>query len=218
MLFKVILIDFDGTIANSLPVLFTVYSNIVEDLGGIPSKKEFEDLNGPSLAEIAAILLKRYPSKMHNKELLNLYQETLREAYNGLTPFPGTKDFLRKAMTLNFRMGIVTSAYRRLVVDFLEKYELNSYFSGIYTSDNVERAKPNPDLYTYALKMMKIESKDCVVIEDSNHGLKSAINAGIECRWQIHVAKSNLAIPIKSWSEATSRLDSLLPRGKAHLP
>ena len=48
------------------------------------------------------------------------------------------------------------------------------------TGDEVKEGKPNPDVYLYAAKVMGVDPKNCVVLEDSKNGIISASKAGMQ--------------------------------------
>jgi beta-phosphoglucomutase-like phosphatase (HAD superfamily) len=54
------------------------------------------------------------------------------------------------------------------------------YFSANGCGDIVPNKKPAPDVYNWVLRELKLKPSDCIVIEDSNNGLRSALAAGIK--------------------------------------
>jgi beta-phosphoglucomutase-like phosphatase (HAD superfamily) len=67
-----------------------------------------------------------------------------------------------------------------------------NYFDFIGNSKLVKKNKPNPEIYLYALKKLRLKSQDCIAIEDSQESLDSAIGANIKCiifPGKFHVSK-----------------------------
>jgi beta-phosphoglucomutase-like phosphatase (HAD superfamily) len=59
---------------------------------------------------------------------------------------------------------------------------LLSLFEGrIFSASDVERGKPWPDLFIHAAATMGVDPADCVVVEDSVHGVRAARAAGMTC-------------------------------------
>ncbi|ENK3106465.1 HAD family hydrolase [Vibrio alginolyticus] len=52
--------------------------------------------------------------------------------------------------------------------------------TAIVTAEDVDRGKPNPDCYVMAYQALKVNAEDCIVLEDSNNGVKAGLDAG--CR------------------------------------
>ena len=49
----------------------------------------------------------------------------------------------------------------------------------IYSADHVREAKPAPDIFLYAAKALRVDPENCLVIEDSIHGVAAALAAGM---------------------------------------
>jgi beta-phosphoglucomutase-like phosphatase (HAD superfamily) len=56
------------------------------------------------------------------------------------------------------------------------------YFTdnSIFSAQQVQKAKPAPDLFLYAAHEMRVKPEDCIVIEDSSTGAKAAMAAGMQ--------------------------------------
>ena len=65
----------------------------------------------------------------------------------------------------------------------LEKAEISDVFQPdrVFTREDVERGKPEPDMFLKAAAHCGFEPADCVVVEDSTAGIKAAAAAGMEC-------------------------------------
>ena len=57
---------------------------------------------------------------------------------------------------------------------------MTEYFSCIASANDVERGKPEPDIYNYVLEKMNLKGKNVIVFEDSPNGLKAATAAGLK--------------------------------------
>lgn len=61
-----------------------------------------------------------------------------------------------------------------------DKANFEEIFSIIYSKGAVERLKPNPEIYYKIIKELKVQPKECLIIEDSLIGAEAANNANIE--------------------------------------
>jgi len=84
------------------------------------------------------------------------------------------------------------------VLSSLNGHEISSYFDFICSGDEVARNKPDPALYALALKKSGIQADECLALEDTSVGVKSAIDAGLVC-----CAIRNDYAPDHDLSEAT---------------
>lgn len=93
---------------------------------------------------------------------------------------PGVKQVLT-ALQNRARMGIVTSSRRDHFNMIHQNLDLLAHFEFIITEEDYPQSKPAPDPYLLGLKKLALPAQQCIVIEDSPRGLKSAIAAGIPC-------------------------------------
>ncbi len=91
----------------------------------------------------------------------------------------GLLDFLNDLQKHEIPTAIATSAripYTNFVLDTLN---IRPYFKGIVTAEDIEKSKPDPEIYLKAAKKINVLPGDCVAIEDSLSGIKSAKSAGM---------------------------------------
>ncbi|HYJ79416.1 MAG TPA: HAD family hydrolase, partial [Longimicrobiaceae bacterium] len=127
-------------------------------------------------------------------------------------PIPGVEEALRTARSLGLRVGLASSSTRRWVQGQLERLGLLEYFDCIRTSDDVERAKPEPDLYLSVLECLGVPPQRAVALEDSPNGALAARRAGLYC-----VVVPNPVTARLEFGEHDLRLDSLLQAGLAEV-
>ena len=113
----------------------------------------------------------------------------LREKRNGiysdllltdLEVIDGVDEALQKIYRKVY-MGIVTSSRRNHFETIHSQTGLLKYFNFTITSDDCSETKPSPKPYLDALEKSGFEKEECLIIEDSERGLKAAIAAGIKC-------------------------------------
>lgn len=177
---KAILIDFDGTLANSIPFLYTTYLNFLASYGKEGNLKEFQELTGPKVEQFITTLQKRYQLPLDVEEATSKYKEYLETNYiKEVLPFPDAISTIHKWDWLGRQLGIVTAAHLQLVEDFLAKHAPNIPFM-ITTGEEVARSKPDPAIYRLALQKYSLSPAEVLVIEDSPNGIKSAQGAGLK--------------------------------------
>ena len=92
----------------------------------------------------------------------------------------GVEDVL-KMLHGKIKMGIVTSSRNDHFQLIHSSTGLTKYFDFVITSDDIENTKPDPEAYLKALELSGYPPEECMVIEDSERGLKAAIAAGLRC-------------------------------------
>jgi len=123
---------------------------------------------------------------------------------------PGVKRLIQEARSQGMRLAISTTSAVPNVQALLEKSLDPTWFELIAAGDMVPTKKPAPDIYHYVLKEMNLAPQDCLVIEDSLHGLQAAIAANLNTIVTVNEYTKN-----QDFSQALLVLDHL---GEPELP
>ncbi len=178
---RAVLLDFDGTLVDSITVLFELYKSFLSSHGIEGTEEEFSELNGPSLTEVAARLKKKYAFPESESEILNYYVTEILKAYNDrVEAMPGAAGVLETLSAGGWRLAIVTSNKKSIVDVVLKRLGLENIFEEIITGDDVEKSKPEPEIYLKAIRRLGLPPAATVAVEDSYNGVMSASRAG--CR------------------------------------
>ncbi|MFT5317679.1 MAG: beta-phosphoglucomutase [Chlamydiales bacterium] len=212
---KAVLIDLDGTLVDSLPMIYKIYLKFLKAYGFEGSKEKFAALNGPRLQEVMLILKEEYGISDPVDSLVDKYSTETLKVYESVSMFPGAREFLEFAQRNGLKLALVTAAPRLAVNVFLDKHGLENIFSVIVTGDEVERAKPDPLIYIKALELLHLSSEDVLTIEDSPNGAQASVEAFIPTVFMTH-GNSELelegakVIPVKNWKAMLSFLEERL--------
>ena len=93
--------------------------------------------------------------------------------------FPGAIELVKQLRAAGIPMAIVTSSDRKKMQSLYSQHpEFPTLFDHIITGDMVTKAKPDPDCYLMGAKLLGIDIKDCIVVEDSRNGLIAGRESG----------------------------------------
>lgn len=205
---KAILIDFDGTIVDSLPALYKVYLQFLEAYGIKGTEQEFHSLIGPTIPEIVRRITEHHQIQEPTLELIDHYNELLDILYaRDVKMFSGVKECLIWMKEQGIELCVVSSASERIVKRFLDANELLPYFSAVVTAEQVSQGKPHPEIYQKAIQVLKIAPNEAIALEDSIHGVCSATNAGI-FTLGIHGVYHLFDYTFKNWNDLLTFLKS----------
>jgi HAD superfamily hydrolase (TIGR01509 family) len=116
------------------------------------------------------------------------FREDRKEIYTRLLktsqpqPIHSAIAFLRSISQVRYKLAIATSEHLDDITKYLSDIKLDPMrFSAIVSADEVERDKPAPDVYLEAAKRIKVSPANCLAIEDSAAGIRSAKSAGMIC-------------------------------------
>ncbi|HZD56255.1 MAG TPA: HAD family hydrolase [Anaerolineales bacterium] len=117
---------------------------------------------------------------------------------------PGVEAYIAEAKRLGLGLAIASSSSCKWITRHLTRLGLLSHFDCIRASDDVDRAKPDPDLYLSALECLNVEPHQAIALEDSPNGVMAAKRAGLFC-----VAVPNPLTRELPLDHADLRLDTL---------
>ena len=196
MTIKAIIFDVDGTLAdtedahriafnkafaeNGLDWNWDValYDKLLKVTGGKERIKYFVESYLPEFNKPAD-----YEGFVKNLHVVKTghYTAMLR---GGLIPLrPGIKQFIGDARKAGLKLAIATTTSPENVSALLEVglgQDWSNNFATNGCGDIVPLKKPAPDIYNWVLHELKLAPQDCIALEDSNNGLRSALAAGIK--------------------------------------
>jgi HAD superfamily hydrolase (TIGR01509 family) len=177
---RAILLDLDGTLADSLSVMRLAYQKFLGQFQVEPTDSEYDSLNGPPLAEIVRRLRAAHALEAEEPVLLANYIDVIDRAYASVAACPGAAELLEKARLKRCTVGIVTSNSTKRTQAWLETAGLSHLINFVVSSDEVQHGKPNPEPYLLASKRASCPSSMIVAVEDSLQGAQSAVDAGLK--------------------------------------
>lgn len=200
---KQILFDNDGVLVETEKWYYTANVEILKTMGLDIDEARYREIMilGQSAFIVAEEAGFDHATVEQARDRRNdLYQHYLKTEDIAI---PGVKEVLR-ALAQRYRMGIVTSARR-------EDFELIHSGRGIIghmefalCSGEYPRSKPHPDPYLLGLERLGGEKHETIIVEDSERGLRSAVNAGIDC-----VIVHNPFTVSHDFTKATHKIQSL---------
>ena len=109
-----------------------------------------------------------------------LYREQCRRDKENTHLAVGAVEFLDYLKENNIPRTIATMSEKDNVDFFIETFELEKWFdiNKIVYADGTIPGKPSPDIYIKAAKILNLEPKECVVVEDALSGIEAAAKAG----------------------------------------
>lgn len=99
----------------------------------------------------------------------------------GHTIVPYVIELIKDLFNNGVKLSIASSSPPEAIEEVLDTLDIKKYFFGYISGMNVAHPKPAPDIFLEAAKRMSVDPQECIVIEDSYHGVTAAEAAGITC-------------------------------------
>ena len=169
--------DLDGVLVDTIGTLYSAYLSILESFGTSGSEAEFDFLNGKNVNEIAEHLKQAHQLDCDESELIDLFQSHFDTLYANVDLIPGALWILEFLQSQDARLALASGSSRKNIDVILGRFELEPFFEMIVSGDDVEKAKPSPDIYN--LVKRHFQTNRCYVVEDSSNGIQAARCAGL---------------------------------------
>ena len=172
--YQAIIWDCDGVLIDSEVLACTPVVDILKEKGAEITLEEYlHRFMGKSAAQMMAEL--GISGSFPAADLQTRQKEAFTQH---LKATPGIQDALESIFV---PMAVASGSEKTRLEHTLGLTDLLDYFSGhIYSTEMVKNGKPAPDVFLLAAEKLGIAPKDCLVIEDSPHGIKGAQAAGMD--------------------------------------
>ncbi len=186
---RAIVFDFDGVIANSEPLHYLGFRDVLAgEAVALTEEVYYDELLGYDDVGVFRAVAATHGRPWTPAKIAGLVErkaqrlEQLEREVSVL--FPGAADAIRRAagiVPIAIASGALGAEIRRVV----DREQLTTLFTAIVAAEDTPRSKPSPDPYLRALALLSasagadLPAADCVAIEDSHWGLESARAAGL---------------------------------------
>jgi HAD superfamily hydrolase (TIGR01509 family) len=151
----------------------------VRERGGTWGPDATRAMMGMSSLEWSRYMHDELHVDMAPEEISTAVVERLERLYREELPlYPGAVDAVA-AVAGRHRLGLASSANRRIIDLVLELARLRPFFEATVSSEEVPRGKPAPDVYLEAARRLRVAPELCAAVEDSGNGIRSAAAAGM---------------------------------------
>jgi HAD superfamily hydrolase (TIGR01509 family) len=177
-----VLWDMDGTLVDTEPYWFEVERELVESFGGEWPEHHAKAVVGFDLLDSAEYIREHGGVPLDPYEIVDRMLDGVIARLRQRIPWrPGARRLLRDLNEAGVPCALVTMSWRRFVDPILAALPPDT-FEAVITGDEVPlgEGKPKPTPYRMGAAACGVDARDCIAIEDSPTGVRSALAAG--CR------------------------------------
>lgn len=181
---RAVIFDMDGVISDTQSICSFVESQLISEYGielspdeiterysGISSKVLF-----PDIFQTAGVVMPDLESLMQER------RKRIDDAVRGrVKVIPGTVEFIKRLKSQSIPMAVASGSHPAFIELVLTELGVKQNFNAICSSYEVEKGKPDPDLFLLAAERLSIDPSYCLVVEDGVSGMVAAKRAGMRC-------------------------------------
>ncbi|MFJ9340336.1 HAD family hydrolase [Streptomyces sp. NPDC101733] len=181
--YELVIFDNDGVLVDSEPLSNTVLAGYLTELGHPTTYEEsLRDYMGAAVHRVHDLVFERTGQRLPEEFDHTLNQRTFAAFEHELRPVAGVTEVLAELSAQGVPYCLASSGSHEKIRAGHRSAGLGEWFEEewIFSSEDVGRGKPAPDLFLHAADMMGVAPARCVVIEDSRLGVEAARAAGMD--------------------------------------
>ncbi|MCW7946728.1 hydrolase [Streptomyces hygroscopicus] len=183
MRYDLVIFDNDGVLVDSEPISNRILAAYLTELGHPTTYEDsIRDYMGSAMHRIHDIVQERSGQRLPT-DFDDVFHARVFAAFEReLKPVAGIMDVLEKLAADQVPYCVASSGSHERIRVGHRTTGLDRWFDSgrIFSSQDVGRGKPAPDLFLYAAERMGVAPKRCVVVEDSPLGVRAAVAAGMD--------------------------------------
>ena len=181
---KAVIFDMDGVIIDSEPLHYKGFMDYTSSKFGLTiSDEEYNTFIGTTNHHLYSTLTRKYPIEGELAELIEEYEEKCNEFLLSSTerPIHGVDILVKNLHHNKIKLALASSSPIKCINMVLDMFDMNKYFDVKVSGREVANSKPAPDIFLRAAELLNVCPEECLVFEDSQHGVAAAKAAGMKC-------------------------------------
>ncbi|ARF59568.1 HAD family hydrolase [Streptomyces gilvosporeus] len=181
MRYDLVIFDNDGVLVDSEPISNRVLAGYLSEVGHPTTYEEsLRDFMGGAMHRIHEVVLERSGRRLPADFDATFHERVFAAFRRELEPVDGVAEVLEKLATDGMPYCVASSGSHERIRVGLTKAGLWERFEGrVFSSQDVGRGKPAPDLFLHAARVSGVAPERCAVVEDSVLGVRAAVAAGM---------------------------------------
>ncbi|WP_306323043.1 MULTISPECIES: HAD family phosphatase [unclassified Streptomyces] len=183
MRYDLVIFDNDGVLVDSEPISNTLLAGYLTELGHPTTYEEsLRDYMGAAMHRVHDLVLERTGQRLPEDFDDSFHARVFAAFQRELEPVDGVGEVLERLSADGVPYCVASSGSHERIRVGHRKTGLDKWFGDerIFSSQDVGRGKPAPDLFLYAAERMGVAPERCVVVEDSPLGVQAAVAAGMD--------------------------------------
>lgn len=203
-----VIFDMDGVILDSESICDITWEMTIKELGLSEGTDAKDACRGTNRTDSCIILRKIFGQQLDAENFLDRASEHFKEIEfsTGIPLMPYAKEILQY-LKQKYRLALASSTRGPTVLRQLTNAGVIDFFETRTTGEMVVHSKPDPEIYLMACESLGLKPNQCVAVEDSPNGAKSAIAAGMRVILVPDKTKPDEDLKEKCWKVCKSLED-----------
>ena len=176
--FAAYLFDCDGTLVDSMPLHYVAWCQTLDEWDCPFPEELFYAWGGRPVVEIIAELNEQHALAMPVEEVGRLKEERYQQLLPKLTAIAEVVEHVEEAYG-RIPLAVVSGSTRESVTASLSALGLLDRFDAMVCAGDYTNAKPDPEAFLLAARLLEVPAHDCLVFEDTDMGIAAATAAGM---------------------------------------
>lgn len=174
-----VIFDCDGVLVDSEALAWDAWRGVLAEFGVSPSPQDIATLTGRTERDAYEHFVSSGSLPVY-EDFSRLLADAIAEKFEGsLQAFEDAKDTLEVLFERGTSLAVASSSRRDRLDLALRATGIGEFFAVSVAGDEVEKGKPDPDLFLEAARRLHVDPGDCVVIEDTPAGVEAGRSAGM---------------------------------------
>lgn len=170
--------DFDGVLADSMEAHFACYKQALEEVNVPVDREQFYRQAGMTGIEQITYFADKAGVDVSAQDVYARKREIWNNSEHNATPIRCNIDLMKLLQQAGHPVAIASGSSRPSILPIMKA--LGIFADVLVTSEDVARGKPFPDLFLKAAEKLNVPAEYCVVVEDSEVGIESALAGGMK--------------------------------------
>lgn len=180
---KAVIFDMDGVLIDSEPIHFQAVIQVLSKYGLSIEFQYYKQFIGSTTYKIWEHIKERFELQEPVEELIRKSDGEKRKILDesGFIRIDGAAELVKEVKSKNYKIALASSSPYEYIIEAMNFLGICELFDVIVSGAAISRPKPAPDIFLQTAKQLQIEAGECLVIEDSNAGVRAAKTAKMTC-------------------------------------
>ena len=177
--FRAVIFDMDGTLLDSERLSERAWDAAAREVGERVTREIFLKMVGHRSDDCMTILEREVGRALPRERIVASAREHYARLVDAGVPLmPGAREMFDFARSRGWKIGVATSTRRASAQEKLARAGLWRFVDAATCGDEVSVGKPDPEIYAATAAKLGVPARECLAVEDSPTGFRSAFSAG----------------------------------------